>query len=203
MAGSPWKDVPAKKRNGLTHQQMQAVDLFFGAANFNKSKALKLAGYAHPGSYSTFFQNPQVAAEVERRYAAMREKYDVSYERVVEELARVAFSNLTDFGKLQPDGTIVIDLEHASAAELAAIGEIVVEQYVEGSGEDAQKVKRVKIKTWNKLTALDQLMRHTGISRDRAVDAVADLAARISAGVRRVGAPEGKMIEGEVEDVED
>lgn len=183
-----WEKLPAKRERGLTKQQLNVIDKFFGAANFSKAKALRLAGYGSPNSYLRFFQNPRVEAEIERRHAEVRRKFDVNYDRVVEEIARIAFANVLDYGELQPDGTIVIDMSHCDAAQMAAIGEIQVEEYTEGDGKDARVVKRVKLKPWNKLTALDQLMRHAGLSKDKATSAVADLADRISRGMNRAGA---------------
>ena len=52
----------------------------------------------------------------------------------------------------------------ASAAKLraAALSEVTVEDYVEGRGEDARQVKRVKFKLHDKQAALVALARHLG-----------------------------------------
>ena len=55
----------------------------------------------------------------------------------------------------------------------------------------------VRVKPHSKVTALDQLMRHAGLSKDKAAGALADLAERVLAGQRRIGrAPEAEGVSG-------
>ena len=72
-------------------------------------------------------------------------------------------------------------------APAPAIGEVTVETYMEGKGEEAREVKRVRVKPWSKLAALDQLMRHAGLSKDKTNAALLDVAARLTAGLKRIG----------------
>lgn len=189
--GRAWESLPAKKNsNGLNKQQERAIDFFFGAANFQKVKALRLAGYGSPQDYTRFWNHPAVEAEVERRYADIRKRYEVNYERVVEELARVAYSNPTDFLMVDPktgEFTGELDLTRCTAAEMAALGEIQVDEFTD---EDGNVTRRVKVKPWNKLTALESLMKHAGLSKDRSNDALEGLGKRIQDGFRRIQKPE-------------
>ena len=45
----------------------------------------------------------------------------------------------------------------------AAISEVQTEDYVDGRGEDARSVKKVKVKMHDKLRALDAMAKHVGI----------------------------------------
>lgn len=188
-----WEKGSRTKRRPLSLRHEQLVDTYFGAANFNKTAALRMCGYRHPEKYTRLFDHPAVVAEVERRHRDTKERYEVTYERTRDEIARVAFSNVFDFAqpefdnKGKPTGELLFDFSNLSAVQAAAIGEITIETYQEGKGKDAVPVKRVRVKPWNKLAALEQLMRHAGLSRDKADKALANLADRIMAGRKRVG----------------
>lgn len=188
--GRAWENKKAKTRDPLTNlnkRQTVVIDLYFGRANFDKTKALRMAGYSCPNDYTQFFNHPDVEREVERRWAEVRARYDVTYDRVVTEIAKVAFANVGSYVQVQDDGSFVLDFENMDMTEWSAIGEVSVETYVEGRGDNAREVKRIRVKPWNKLAALDQLMRHAGLSKDKTSSALADLASRITAGMKRVG----------------
>jgi hypothetical protein len=55
--------------------------------------------------------------------------------------------------------TDVPDLSKATRDQLAAVTEIVTESYVDGCGEDARTVKRVRIKLADKRAALVDITR--------------------------------------------
>ena len=189
------------KRRKLSLQRERLVDFYFGAANFNKMEALRLAGYSPKSQYHRVFDYPAIAQEIERRHRAIREKYEVDYDRVAAEIAKVAFSNVLDYGFVdQETGDFILDFRRADAAALAAIGEVTTETYVEGRGEEARAVKRVRVKPHSKMAALEALMRHAGLSKDKAVSAVADLTERLAAGLKRVGADSRESESGDAAD---
>lgn len=185
---SKWEKTARVKKQKLSPRHNQLVNYYFGVANFNKTSALRMAGYGSPHNYIRLFSHPRITEEVERRFRELREKYKVNYDRIIEEVAKIAFSNVLDYGMIdQKTGDILFDFKSADAATLAAIGEVTVETYTEGRGENAREVKRVRVKPWNKLTALDHLMKHTGASKDKGGEVLADLAGRLTAGLGRLG----------------
>lgn len=200
----PRKVGGRKPRMKLSPRQREVLRYYYGISNFNKTDAMRRAGYKNPSrQVGPFFSRPAVKAEVARREAMLKERYDVEYDNIIKELAKIAFSNVADFGDVQPDGTILLDFEAVDAHALAAVGEITVETYFEGKGADAQEVKRVRLKPWNKLDALVQLLRHTGQSRERQpLDGVGPLVDRILAGQRRVGHGEKRVYREHAETLE-
>lgn len=183
-----------KAADKLSPKQERMIDYYFGVSNLNKTDAMRRAGYAHPNDQLAVFTYPNVAAEIERRQEVFREKYNVTYEGVEAELMKIAKSNLLDYIEVGDDGGATLDLTKATAAELAAIGEIIIKTHWEDSGEvdkNGKKIMRevteVKVKPWNKLTALDAVMRHAGLSKDKLkVEAGDDLVKLIQAGRERV-----------------
>lgn len=84
---------------------------------------------------------------------------NITPKSVLQEVARIGFSNIGEFIEVQADGTAVIDLGKARENPdlMAAIQEIVVDEYTDGKGEDARPVKRVRVKLHAKLPALELL----------------------------------------------
>jgi phage terminase small subunit len=108
---------------------------------------------------------------VEARIAQLRERamqrHDVTVDRIVQELAKLAFANMLDYIQIQSDGTAYVDFSKLSRQQAAAIGEIVTEEYTEGRGEDARAVKRVKFKLLDKRGALVDLGKHLGMFTEK------------------------------------
>jgi phage terminase small subunit len=179
--------VPTK----LSDRDKQVLNFYYGISRLNKTDALRRAGWAHPNKGLQFYTRPAIKAEMERREAQDRERYEITHERIMDELARIAYSSIFDFAEITDDGQFILDeetLAKASMKEIAALGEVTVETYMEGKGEDARQVKRVKIKPWNKLSALGDLMRYGGLSKEKSqVGEMASLMERIIAAREQSG----------------
>ena len=176
-----------KDKMKLSPRHKEVVDNFFGVSNLNKTDALRRAGYKHPNDRLAIFAIPAVKAEVARRQEALVERYDASYERIMDELARIAFATPLDYFEIEDDGRIVIDLRKADADALRALGEIKVTTWTQGNGEHEKEVTTVRFKQWNKQKALEALLRHSGQSREKSpLEGAGDLVDRIIAGRKRV-----------------
>lgn len=88
--------------------------------------------------------------------------YALSKERVVLELARMGFSNMSDYIKVTTGGDPYIDISGCTTDQLAAISEIQTEDYVDGRGEDAREVKKIKIKLHDKKGSLVEIAKIMG-----------------------------------------
>lgn len=186
------KDIVTKpgvrRKRRISDRHLALVDAYFGPANLCKNEALRRV---YPGTKKVdqihkIFSHPDVVEEIERRQRRVREKYEVTYDRVLDEIARVAFFNMWDVAEVV-NGELVVDgktLAKADRDVVAALGQVTA---VSVEKPDGSVVTRLKIKPHNKLSALDQLMRHGGLSKDKTSTALADLAERVMAGRRRVG----------------
>jgi hypothetical protein len=83
------------------------------------------------------------------------------------ELAKLGFANMADYMRANPNGDPYLDFSQLTRDQTAALQEVTVEYYVDGRGEDARNVKRVRFKLADKRAALVDLGRHLGIFRDR------------------------------------
>lgn len=77
-------------------------------------------------------------------------------------LRDLASTSMADFIRLDDDGQPLVDLSATTAAQRGAISEIQIDTFVEGSGESARTVTRVKIKPYSRLDAIDKLAKHLG-----------------------------------------
>lgn len=87
----------------------------------------------------------------------------VTQDFVVAQLARLARANMADFITIQKDGSAYVDLSALTRDQATAITEFTVEEFTDGSGDDAREVKRTKVKLADKVTPLIQLGRHLGM----------------------------------------
>src|SRR5579884_2135369 len=95
------------------------------------------------------------------------DRYAVSRERNVAELARMAYANMADYTRRTPEGELVVDFSNADRDALAAVQEVVVEDFVDGRGDDARDVRRVRFKLAAKQGAIERLNRMFGWEIDR------------------------------------
>lgn len=102
-----------------------------------------------------------IAKLCERRNKAV----EVDAEKVLRELALMGHSNMLDYIRVV-DGDAVVDLSNLTREQAAAMQEITVEDYVDGRGEDARDVKRIRFKLADKARSLELLARHLKLLGD-------------------------------------
>lgn len=179
-------------RGALTGQQMAVID-YFQRNNFTgQIAALKHAGYENPQwrAYE-FFQNPKVRVEIERRRAELRKKYELDEDWVIQRLMTIADANLGDImSKLRENN---YDLAILTEQERYALGEYTEEVYMEGKGEDAVAVKKVKVKPAGKMEAIIALCRKLGLFNDKLnVEGEVNIVERLQAARKKFQKPEGE-----------
>jgi phage terminase small subunit len=151
----------------LTPKQAQFVAEYL--VDLNATQAAIRAGYSARNADKIgpeLLGKTRVAAAIREAQDAREKRTTVTADRVVAELAKLAFSNIEDFTQLV-GGERVPDMSRATRDQLAAVAEIVVDEYVDGRGEGARDVKRVRFKLADKRAALVDLGRHLGMFVDR------------------------------------
>lgn len=137
------------------------------------------------------------SAKVKDRIAELMkpvfDRYAVTADRVIREIAKVAFASLEDVLFITEDGDPYIDLSKASPEALAALEAAEIEDFVDSRERDeegavvARAVRRVKIKNNSKLKALDLLARHLKLLTDKVEVTVSDdFAATLAKARKRV-----------------
>ena len=153
----------------LTAKQVRFVDEYL--VDFNATQAAIRAGYKAKTAHVIGAENlrkPKIAEEIARRQKDLQRRTEVTQERVVKELARIAFANIADYihvetqTRTKDDGTEVTyqtvmfnETQELSADQRAALA--VVKQSVNG----------FELKLHDKIKALELLGRHIGMFNDK------------------------------------
>ena len=154
----------------------------------NASQAAIRAGYAKKNARRIgwdIIQDPLVEARISELIAERNAAIGVSAERVVIELARIAFASIAPFVPRDEKGERHININDASDEELIALGEyrtesierVVDHEPTEDEDKDETSgkptpakdkiiVTKKAIKMWDKNKALHDLAEHTGVFRE-------------------------------------
>ena len=98
----------------------------------------------------------------------------------------MGFSNFLDYVNITEEGDAFVDLSSLTQEQAAAIQEVTVNEYVEGKGKHARKVKRTKLKLVDKIRSLDLLGRHLKLFTEKVeVSGTAGLAEALAAARKR------------------
>src|SRR6266550_2479567 len=128
----------------LTLKQQKFLELYLekglkGAEAYRQAYGSKMPPPLCAKQAYRLLHNPKIKASVDRakrlaesRIEAAVERYAISRERNVAELARMAYANIADY-TLAVGPERVINLQAATRDHLAAVQEITVEDYKEGS----------------------------------------------------------------------
>ena len=74
---------------------------------------------------------------------------------------------MQDYMRIGPNGDPVLDFANLTRDQAAALQEVTVESYMNGGGENAREVKKVRFKLADKRAALVDLGRHHKLFTDK------------------------------------
>lgn len=159
--------LPANRRrkHGVIDEDRERIFVDAYMANFNGAQAAIAAGYAAKSASvagSTLLARPNVIKLLSERRDALMKKHDVTLDKIMMEWKLIGFANMQDYTTIDSEGHLVLDLSKCNRDQLAVVSEMTTDIYMEGKGEDAREVKRVKMKLHSKLEALDKMMRCLG-----------------------------------------
>lgn len=138
--------------------------------DLNATKAAIRAGYSAKTAGQIgerLLKNVVIAKKVQRAMDARAKRIDITADAVLQELAKIAFANTLDYVRVLDDGSVVVDMSKATRDQMAALCEVTSEVYLEGSGDAAKEVKRVKFKMADKRGALVDLGRNLKLFTDK------------------------------------
>jgi len=125
------------------------------------------AGYkGNRKAASNLWTNVDIRSRVDEITGKVNErvidKLAITKERIVDELAKIGFSNMLDYMRAGADGDPYLDFSGLTRDQAAALSEVTVEDFKDGRGEDARDVRRVKFKLHDKKGALVDLAKMLG-----------------------------------------
>lgn len=139
--------------------------------DLNATKAAERAGYSKKTAYSQgqrLLKHVEVAAAIAEAFEKRSKRLDVTQDRVVRELARIAFADIRDLFTWDEERACYVPSENLTDDQAAAISSIEAEttRYTNENDETETKIK-LKLRTYDKKGALDSLARHLGMFIER------------------------------------
>lgn len=163
---------------GLNPRQLMFAQNYIKQSFSNAAKAAADAGYSSHSAHTIALRllgTPGVMTYINAEKERIAKKYEVTAEHVVAEMARLGFSNMNDYMRVTSDGSAIVDLSNLTQDQAAAIQELTSEVYTEGRGDDAEQVKRTKIKLADKKSPLELLGRYVGVFKESATPPVVNI----------------------------
>lgn len=156
------RGVSVKRLAELTTQQQVFIKELLASRDFNASEAARKAGYKYPGTSATkLLNNKLVAAALGKAIYERSTKLEVSAERVLLELARIAFVNPQSFFD---DNGQLLEITKMPEDAARALSGFDVEVKTTAYADEEITTTTIKPRMWNKLEALKLLMSHLGMN---------------------------------------
>ena len=140
----------------LTPKQQRFVEEYL--VDLNATQAAIRAGYSEKSAARIsveLLNKTQVQKSIEKAQAKRAERTEVTADRVVTELAKIAFADPRDLMEWGPDGLVLKDCRTIPDAAAAAVSEV------------SESKDGIKLKKLDKLKALELLGRHLGMFTDK------------------------------------
>ena len=148
----------------LTDQQQRYVEEYL--VDLDRVAAAKRANYSAKSAASAanrLMKNPNILRAITLAKKLRSARIEVTQDRVIQEIAKIAFANMHDYISVDDEGYATVDFSDLNRDKCAAIKEIVVDTLPRGTGEDRHTVLRTRFKLYDKLEALTTLAKHLGL----------------------------------------
>ncbi len=107
-------------------------------------------------------------------------------QEVLEELSKLGRSNMRNYMRPGRDGDPILHFDKLTDDQTAALAEVTVEDFVDGRGDDARDVRKVKFRLHPKAQALDLLAKHHKLYVDRDPIGLGGVAERLASALERI-----------------
>lgn len=123
--------------------------------DFNGTQAAVRAGYSKKTARQTAYENltkPYIRQEISRELERIYDEFKNDQEKIIRELAVVAFSKITDYMTILDEDITIKNSDEVPSEMIGAISEICI--------ADTKDGKRKSIKLHNKIEALKMLAQY-------------------------------------------
>jgi phage terminase small subunit len=149
-------------RGRFTLRQHLFVEAYLVSRNV--TKAAIAAGCKERSAHAVgwkWFKKAAIRAEIDRRRAGLLDRYAITSDRIIRELAKIGFGNIDDFVVVKDDGSLTVDFGTATREQMASLKSLEIdERTIDGA---AAGVRRVKISMSDKRQALMDLAKLHGM----------------------------------------
>lgn len=164
----------------LTEKQARFVAEYL--VDMNATEAAKRAGYSEKTAYSIGFENlrkPEIQEAIQAAMAERAKRTEITQDMVLRELAKVAFSNGTDFARVvsTPTPTTIVDEEGKVQQVLRSVQRVELVDTDHLSPDKRAAIASIKegkfgieVKSYDKVKALELLGQHLGLFGGKPVE---------------------------------
>jgi phage terminase small subunit len=159
---------PARPLQPLNERQSRFVEEFCKDLSDAAAAAVR-AGYAVKGAKEAAYRLralPNVAAAIEQRLGIITARNDLDVDSVVDELKRVAFSDIGDILDMTGEVPKLKAAKDIPLAARRAISSVKVRRVLDGKGKQAREVEIIEFRLWDKNPALEKAMKYLGMLKD-------------------------------------
>jgi phage terminase small subunit len=156
--------MPPRVRTTLSNRERIFVREYL--VDLNAKQAGIRAGYAPNsigGHISRTMKRPPVKAAIAAAMAERERDLQIEARAVLREIARLCFSNMLDYVRVNGDGSAELDLTGLTRDRAAAITEITLAEGTKTTGRMARGGRRVRLKLADKPRSLHMLGQHLGL----------------------------------------
>lgn len=140
----------------MTNKQKTFIEEYL--IDLNATQAAIRAGYSKNSAETIGFENlkkPKIANEIEKRMKERERRTEITQDRVLTELAKIGFADVTDFLSIEHDEVKIKSTTEIPTHKLGAIAAV------------KEGTKGIEIKLNDKGKALELIGRHLGMWTDR------------------------------------
>jgi phage terminase small subunit len=119
---------------------------------------------------SRLLRSVKVRKRIKQLQGGRAKRLQITADRVMNEYAKIAFSDMGDVASWTPKGVEFIPSKHVKKGARQTIAEISSETKTRTTDDGTESTTTLKVKLYPKLPALDKLALHLGISADNADD---------------------------------
>ena len=157
----------------LTEKQARFVAEYL--VDLNATEAAKRAGYSEKTAYSIGFENlrkPEIQEAIQAAMDARSKRTEITQDMVLQELARIAFANGTDFARVvsREAPTTIIDDEGNPQQVMGSVQSVRLLDTKDVDPEKRAAIAGIKegkygieVKSYDKVKALELLGQHLGL----------------------------------------
>jgi phage terminase small subunit len=154
----------------LNHRQQLFVQEYL--VDLHPKSAAIRAGYSEHSAHAIGTENlnkPLIKAAIEAEITARRDRITVTADEVIRELALIGMANMSDFVKVNEDGSVqVIPLDQLTEGKSRIIKKIREKRVIKSTAEgDTILDGTYEFELCDKVKSLELLARHHGILHDK------------------------------------
>jgi phage terminase small subunit len=155
---------------GLTDKQARFVEEYL--LDLNATQAAIRAGYSEKTARQVGAENlskPAIAEAVAAAQLARSRRTEITQDRVLQELARIGFADIRQLFEWDEEAAAFVPSRDLTEDQAAAISEIQAETTTtrDRAGTTVDTTVKLKLKTYDKLGALEKIGKHLGMFVDR------------------------------------